>query len=219
VILNFSRGRPDTGSQRRSRVRAPVATAAFCVALLGGAWLGGALPQGNSSRITVNAARTNGAATPSTLCADEKPGYPQGCDIPADPAPPAAKDQSFSAIPVPATTGPSPDIPAGTVSSELPPPFSSSDYLTVNGWWNQANGLDYDVFAGSLGGDASQGVVVVCKEPALGTTGSGDGSCAAFPTSRPTGALQIEGASAWTLTLQATSGATYSFDVATESYA
>lgn len=88
----------------------------------------------------------------------------------------------------------------------------------MTGWWNEANGTDYDVYAGAVGGDPSQGVVVVFSRPTDDPTQTGNVSLTPFPTSGQDGSLQMISSSGWTITLQAADGVQYEFDVATESY-
>lgn len=165
---------------------------------------------------TAASASTSISAQP---CPDVKPSPATACWSPPPGYVTAPKTGSFSPIPVPSSSGSSSDIPARTISTELVNgPFSSAQYLINNGWWNAANGEDYDVYAGSEGPDPSQGVVVVFRRSAGDPSQTGSVSLTAFPTSGQDGSLEMISASGWIITLQAADGVQYEFDVTTQSY-
>jgi len=164
--------------------------------------------------------RSNSQAIAAAGCFDQKPSEPQGCWVPPAGYVPASKaNASFVPISVPSTdksADTASDIPAGTINDEMVGPFSSSDYLTNNAWWNETAGTDVDVYAGAQGSNPSQGVVVVLSSPV-----SGDGSAPtlkAFPTTQQDGALTITGAQGWILTLTASDGTVYTFDALTSQF-
>jgi hypothetical protein len=161
------------------------------------------------------ARRDSGSA--SSTCFDRKAADPKGCWVPPTGYVTANKSRAaFKPIAVP--SGQSSQLPPGTISTELQGPFSSSDYLTKNGWWNEANGEFYDVYAGSLGSEPSQGVIVVFTGPLSDTQGAVKPSLRAFPSRGQDGALKITSASGWVLTLTAADGVQYRFDVKTLQY-
>lgn len=169
-----------------------------------------------SPRAASASASTSASAQP---CPDVKPTPATACWSPPPGYVTAPKTGSFSPIPVPSSSGASSDIPAGTISTELVSgPFSSAQYLVNDGWWNEANGEDYDVYAGSEGADPSQGVVVVFARSDDDPTQTGSVSLTAFPTSGQDGSLEMISSSGWTITLQAADGVQYEFDVTTQSY-
>lgn len=130
----------------------------------------------------------------------------------------ASKENAkFTPISVP----PGPTIPQqlGVLSTTLQPPFSSQDYLTGHlGWANKTSTQFIEVFAGSPASDPNQGVVVVFKSPLDNPTMSGGFSLKDYPTLTPDGALTMTGSNGWVITLRAASGATYYFDVTSNSY-
>jgi hypothetical protein len=162
----------------------------------------------------------NGTASASGTCFDRKAAHPNGCWVPPTGYAKAPKRPTgasgFRAIPVP--SGESSEIPPGTISTEMQGPFSASDYVTENAWWNEEGGKFYDVYAGAMGSDPSQGVVVVFTGPLGGAQSAGAPSLRAFPSAGRSGALRITSAEGWILTLHAADGATYRFDVKTSQY-
>jgi hypothetical protein len=120
-------------------------------------------------------------------------------------------------MPVPAANTAA-DIPAGTISTQLGGPFSSAQYVIKDAWWNEANGRDYTVFAGALGADPSQGVVVVFASPADDAAQTGRASLEQFPTSGQDGSLQMTSSDGWTITLKAADGVQYEFNAAKRAY-
>lgn len=162
------------------------------------------------------AVRAQAGTTVTSICPDAKAGSTVGCWQEPPGYTVAPKTGGFVPIQVPAVS--SGNVPAGTISNELFGPFSSEMYDTNNGWWNETDTTVYDAYAGSFGSDHLQGVVVVFASPRNDITQTGPVSLRAFPTASQDGALTIESADGWILTLQASDGTTYTFDVATEQY-
>jgi hypothetical protein len=158
------------------------------------------------------------SAGPNDTCFDRKASQPNGCWVPpAGYVNASKKHAAFKAIAVP--SGESSEIPPGTINTEMQGPFSASDYAISNAWWNEAGGRFYDVYAGSMGSDPSQGVVVVFSGP-LGDAQSSTApsSLRAFPSPGQHGTLRITSAAGWILTLTASDGVKYRFDVKTSQY-
>ena len=160
------------------------------------------------------AVRSQAGTTVTSICPDAKAGSTVGCWQEPPGYTVAPKTGGFVPIQVPAVS--SGNVPAGTISNELFGPLSSEMYDTNNGWWNETDTTIYDAYAGSFGSDHLQGVVVVFASPRNDITQTGPVSLRAFPTASQDGALTIESADGWILTLQAGDGTTYTFDVATD---
>jgi hypothetical protein len=127
----------------------------------------------------------------------------------------AKQNASFSPIAVPQVQS---SIPAfGSITSEFSQPFSSMDFSTNTEWFNEANGNYFHVYAGALGSDSEQGVVVVVVEP-MADSSSNSITLTSYPSSSVDGPLTITGFQGWTITLLSSDGDTYYFDVSTLSY-
>lgn len=131
----------------------------------------------------------------------------------ATPPSPAAKvGASFSPIPVPKSTFTGP--PLGTISGDLRGgPWSSSDFLIINGWRDVRDGVLYRVFAGSVGGRPRQGIVIVIRGPANDPTGTGRYHIRYVRTPHADGAVKMTSETNWIITLKAADGAIYKFNV------
>lgn len=92
----------------------------------------------------------------------------------------------------------------GIIEGEMAP-FRAEDVLILNQWQENIEGRWVHVYAGRLGDDAAQGVVIVTVE------GSGDGG--RFPAPVAGGALRIVAAQGARLTLQDEAGNEVFFDV------
>lgn len=206
------------GRRRRSNIALVGATALVIVGLV----VALALDKTPARTITTESglaqATTTLPATTTTMCADEKPSEPQGCWIEPPGYSPAPKtSNAFVPITDPAAPDVAANIPSGTISTELSGPFSSSDFLIENGWWNQTSTTQYIVYAGAVGSDQPQGVVVVLSRP-LDDTDNSTATITPYDTAGQDGALTMVSTDGWTIELQASDGALYSFDVSTLSY-
>jgi len=130
---------------------------------------------------------------------------------------PASKTDGPVAI-TPVASAPSANIPAGSISSEMMGPFSSEQYLIQNAWWNESGEVVYDVYAGAMTSNASQGVVVVFSHPADNSAQVTGGSLIDYPSPGADGSLSIVSSDGWTLTLSAADGTAYVFDVLSGTY-
>ncbi|MGH9171358.1 MAG: hypothetical protein ACRD0Z_10875 [Acidimicrobiales bacterium] len=133
---------------------------------------------------------------------------------------PAPKTGSFTAIaatPSSSTWSSDASILPGTISTELVGPFSSQQYVTQDGWWDEASGTVYDVYSGYEASSPQQGVVVVYSAPSNEAEQSG--TLSAYPTAGQDGSVQMTSSDGWTIALTAADGVTYHFDVADGSYA
>ena len=66
---------------------------------------------------------------------------------------------NFSPIPV-ESKSPSYLSPPGSITPNAPPPPAGSDYVIENYWWDTAGDTAYAAWAGALGSDPSQGIVI-----------------------------------------------------------
>jgi hypothetical protein len=165
-----------------------------------------------------------GTTASRATCAQSSSPSPYGCDydttvpvsgvVPSGVNPNVAKmTKEFSS---PSTSTDELGAPLGSITTDIPPAFSTDYFLTTNAWINDAGSQRFIVFAGSTPNDATQGGVVVESE-SLGTaSSSSEPTTATFLTSGQDGTLTITSANGWILTLQATDGATYQFDVTTD---
>jgi hypothetical protein len=124
---------------------------------------------------------------------------------------------------------PQPPAPAPVGIVDLPSPFPAARYLLdEKGWQELAGGERISVYAGALGADHRQGVVVVVTETLPKPHRTADFeheldedarfSAAAYPTPARDGAVRLIAAHAALLTLAAESGASFVFDVAARRY-
>ena len=160
-----------------------------------------------------------GSRGSSKTCIDQKSSTPprNGCPA-AAPSPRSLPKGSLHFVPMPVPRQHFVQIRAGTITRNIQPPFSSEEYLMTNAWWNETRGRLYDVYAGALGSDQSQGIVVVFRRFVDDPTQTRPVSLEAFPTGRRDGELTISRAAGWILTLKAADGAVYRFDVKTSQY-
>ncbi len=167
--------------------------------------------------VAVAAGATGGDTQQATAsCVDNKSTNPDGCWTPPPGYVQAPTDRPFTPIPVPAYS--SVVTAPGTITDQAQPPFSSTDYDVNNSWSNTSNGNYVSVYAGNIGGNASQGVVVVDTGPVGTVPGATGFSEKVYPTSTRDGSLTMVSSSGWTITLEATDGATYYFNAQTDAY-
>ncbi len=102
---------------------------------------------------------------------------------------------------------------AGTIIETGLAPFPAQQFFGQNRWVETKGGNDVVVYAGADGEDPSQGVVVV--QVTRNHAGIDGG---AFPTPRKAGAVRVTGAQGEVLTLTATDGTTFTFDVASRRF-
>jgi hypothetical protein len=103
--------------------------------------------------------------------------------------------------------------PVGIDVPITPPRILSSDRAKiVNAWQDQLDGIWVQVFAGCIPGNQAQGVVWVVEEPPGGT------KIHAYKTAESAGCVRIVAADGPRLTLKATDGRAWIFDVATQEF-
>lgn len=132
---------------------------------------------------------------------------------------PRAIGSKSSPGPEPVPPEPVTSLPSG-IFTHPQPPFPSDWFSATTVWSGDANGTWWWVFSGSVGVDqpnAGQGGVVVLDEPdTAAATGPTTQSGPYFPVSSViTGPLQITGETAGELTLSDSTGATFTFNLAT----
>lgn len=159
---------------------------------------------------------TTSPRTATSTCDNNKTTNPDGCWTPPAGYIPAPAGEPFTPIAVTPYSGIS--IPPGTITNQTQPPFSASDYVINDSWWNTKNGVNVGVFAGNSGGDSSQGVVVVVSGPPGSIPGSPGYSITAFPTVAKNGTLSIVSSNGWILTLDANDGTKYYFSASTDMF-
>lgn len=131
---------------------------------------------------------------------------------------PAPKGEAFTPIPVQSESAPNAD-PAGSIGNQISPPFPA-DALTVNNsWWDTSGDATVTVYAGALGDNDAQGAVIVTSSEGGAVPGTSGYSQTTYPTTSPDGPLTITSTNGWVLTLTASDGAVYEFDVSTDRYA
>jgi hypothetical protein len=124
---------------------------------------------------------------------------------------------------------PQPPAPAPVGIVDLPSPFPAARYLLdEKGWQELAGGERISVYAGALGADHRQGVLVVVTEtlpkphprPDFEHELDEDArfSAAAYPTPAREGSVRLIAAHGALLTVAAESGASFVFDVAARRY-
>ncbi len=136
----------------------------------------------------------------------EKLGAMQTMQAERDGARAAALDKPADLCAQRPVAGQSADLPrlTGIIEGEMAP-FRAEDVLILNQWQENIAGRWVHVYAGRLGNDPAQGVVIVTVE------GSADGG--RFPAPLAGGALRIVAAQGARLTLQDEAGALLYFDV------
>ncbi|MDP9224327.1 MAG: hypothetical protein M3P18_10800 [Actinomycetota bacterium] len=130
-----------------------------------------------------------------------------------------------SSAPITGEPGPTKSLPYQTSSPEAPPtgvieapsiPFPSSEVTVTNGWQGYVRGDFVQVYAGSDYGDTSdrgQGWVIVVTHITPDST-----SGKTYDTPGKDGPVTIESTDSDVLTLKATDGTVFVFDVATDTY-
>lgn len=113
--------------------------------------------------------------------------------------------------PAPPAPGSLPERPRGIIA-ESQAPLSSEDVKVDNQWQDQMGGEWVHAYAGVAAHDPTQGVVVVLAKSGGGT----------YPTPSRSGSVHFTSANATVnatrLTLEATTGATFVFDVTTRAF-
>ncbi len=99
----------------------------------------------------------------------------------------------------------------GTIIATGLAPFPGSVYRFENRWVMETPARTIIVYAGASTTDPAQGLVVIGSNPS--------GVDGAFPTPTKAGAVHVAGADGQRLTLAATDGTTFVFDVATLAFA
>jgi hypothetical protein len=94
-----------------------------------------------------------------------------------------------------------------------PPPFSSADYLTNNSWSGTVDNEPITIFAGAVGGNSSQGVVIVESVNANGST-----TLTPFVSPTANGTLTIESIKSNVLTLTSSGGGVFQFDANSDAF-
>jgi hypothetical protein len=224
------------GSMRIRQSR--IVTVIVCVAMLCGlgaaiGWLSG--PDGHASTMTVSPLSAHAALvahdtyvlehdqswaaahdTGSAACPVRE--NPDGCWVPPPGyiSAPKVKNAPFVPIPVPSlpSSRPSPQ-PAGTIGNMISPVFSLSQYTVVNSWLTTNRFHPNVVFAGALGRNPKQGVVVVVS---CDGTVENPHSVKAYPTPAKDGALRLTATQGLDLTLTAADGTIYHFNASTDQY-
>lgn len=120
----------------------------------------------------------------------------------------AARDAQAATAPAPPAAAPAP--PTGIIDDVTGALPTSTDRL-VNAWQGEVDGRLVTAYAGSRAGDSAQGVVVVV---ALERGNRARFSQHALATPSRSGAVRVVAAHAPLVTLRATSGATFTLDVA-----
>jgi hypothetical protein len=100
------------------------------------------------------------------------------------------------------------------IFEEQEAPFPSSQFSILNRWQKDRDGVHIAVYAGSLGDDPDQGVVVVATTP----LDLSDAAWSLYPTPTRSGAVRILAASGSVVLLQACAGDHFGFDIDTRSY-
>jgi hypothetical protein len=145
--------------------------------------------------------------TGSPACIKSK--NPDGCWV----APPgyisAPKDPNapFQQIGVPTPPSIKSPQPVGAIGNMIQPVFEPSLYTVVNSW-STSGGQGFVVFAGALGGNVEQGVIVVVRT--VGTVELPN-SVRAYRTAEQHGALRLTAARGQDLTAVASDGTIYHF--------
>ena len=177
---------------------------------------------GLDSSSSAGSPHTASGVVSDTACPDQKVGLPQSsCWMPPAGYVPAPKDGSDAAIarPSPSSVDSTQNFPsAGTITDQFAPPFSGSQFTVNTEWWNYSGGTYVRVFAGSLGTDTSQGVIVVLTGPINNPGGTSAPSLQAYPSPSKDGTLTITGSRGWSIDLSAADGATFVFNATTNSY-
>lgn len=99
---------------------------------------------------------------------------------------------------------PTVEVPRG-ISDWLQPPFSTQDVSVVNQWNDQSDGAWLSAYAGALGQDPAQGVVIAVDRA---------GSYYRFVLPAGSGAARFTAADGLTVTVETASGARYTLDMA-----
>ena len=150
----------------------------------------------------------------SGTCADMKASAPQGCWSEPSGYTSAPKVKVTIAQPANLSASQAPSN-LGVISNLNPPPFPAAEYLTNNSWMGNVNGATVTAFAGNIGGDSNQGVVVIVS---AANNISGSPTASAFESPSADGTLTISSLSGSVLTLNSSSGQTLHFDLSNDAY-
>ena len=140
-----------------------------------------------------------------------------GCWVPPPGYISAIKIRNAPFVPIGTPTPPSTKSPqpAGTIGNMISPVFEPSQYTVVNSLLTTSGDQKIVVFAGALGSNPKQGVVVVVS--CIGTV-ENPHSVEAYPTSAEDGALSLTTTRGSDLTLKAADGTIYHFNANTGQY-
>ncbi|TLN16496.1 hypothetical protein FDZ74_07975 [bacterium] len=103
-----------------------------------------------------------------------------------------------------ATPAPTVEIPRG-ISDWLQPPFSTQDVTVTNQWNDQVDGVWLTAYAGALGQDPEQGVIIAVDA---------QGNYTRYLLGAGSGAAQFVAAEGALVTVETTGGATLTLDMA-----
>lgn len=103
-----------------------------------------------------------------------------------------------------ATPAPTIEVPRG-ISDWLQPPFSPQEIAVTNQWHDQVDGVWLTAYAGALGQDSSQGVVI---------TLDAQGNYTRFELGAGSGAASFSAADGSLVTVETSGGQTYTLDMA-----
>jgi hypothetical protein len=124
---------------------------------------------------------------------------------------PAKNPENRQIIPNEADTTADSSWPTGIFNNGQAP-FPSEMYVFENQWQQVVDGNYVNVYAGALGTDPKQGVLVMVTRPDL----TSQGNVTVYLTSTKTGSLHITQADNLLLGIVSQNGSTYKFDVATK---
>lgn len=103
-----------------------------------------------------------------------------------------------------ATAAPTVEVPRG-ISDWLQPPFSTQDVAVTNQWNDQVDGVWLTAYAGALGQDPEQGVIIAVDA---------QGNYTRYLLGAGSGAAQFAAAEGALVTVETTGGATFTLDMA-----